>query len=143
MGRVNMIAYPILLLVIVVAPLTIVAAFAYRVPAVTFQQVAVRVWPIAALGEYVLIWIGRVGTFPSHALQGFGIPLAVLAVVEHDAHPLFAEPNCAVVRWRGPRSLVGHTVTDESSSTKRVGLESHHSLDARSRTTSRHLKTRH
>jgi len=75
-GRVNMIEFPVLLLVMVIAPLAIVAFFAYRLPAVTFQDVAVRVWPIAALIVYGLIWlargrhvsdacVARTGAFPS------------------------------------------------------------------------------
>jgi hypothetical protein len=124
-GRVNMIAYPILLLVIVVAPLTIVAIFAYRVPAVTFQQVAVRIWPIAALGEYVLIWIGRVGTFPSHALQGLGIPLAVLAVVGATHIPFSLNP---IVRLCAGAALVALLVipslTNEINQARGIGKPS-------------------
>ena len=52
------------------------AALAYRLPAPGWQDVAVRVWPFAALAVY----LAPVGTFPYHAFQGMSIPLAVLAV---------------------------------------------------------------
>ena len=42
----------------------------------TWQDLAARVWPLAALRVY----LAPVGTFPYHAFQGMAIPLAVLAV---------------------------------------------------------------
>ena len=52
------------------------AALAYRLPADGWQELAVRVWPFAALAVY----LAPVGTFPYHAFQGLAIPLAMLAV---------------------------------------------------------------
>jgi hypothetical protein len=63
------------------APLAILAAFAYRPPEVNFNQLALRLWPLLALAQYAAIYFGRVGTFPLHSLDGLSIPLAVLAVV--------------------------------------------------------------
>ena len=45
-------------------------------PAATWQDVAARVWPLAALAVY----LAPVGTFPYHSFQGLAIPLAILAV---------------------------------------------------------------
>jgi len=63
------------------APLGILAAFAYRPPEVNFSQLALRLWPVLALAQYAAIYFGRVGTFPLHSLDGLSIPFAVLAVV--------------------------------------------------------------
>ncbi len=59
-----------------VAPLAVPAALAYRLPAPTWQEQAVRIWPFAVLAVYLL----PIGTFPYHSFQGLAIPLAVLAV---------------------------------------------------------------
>jgi hypothetical protein len=59
------------------APLALPAAFAYRLPAPDFGAVALRVWPLAALGVYFQPF----GTFPFHALQGLTPPLVVLAML--------------------------------------------------------------
>jgi len=59
-----------------VAPLAVPAALAYRLPATSWQDVAVRAWPFAVL----LVFLLPFGTFPYHAFQGLTIPLAVLAV---------------------------------------------------------------
>ncbi len=61
------------------APLALPAAFAYRGPPQSFLAVATRVWPIAALGVFVLSASGIAAT-PLHAFEGITIPLAVLAV---------------------------------------------------------------
>jgi hypothetical protein len=58
------------------APLALPAALAYRQPVTSWQELAARVWPVAALAVY----LAPVGTFPYHAFQGMTIPLAVLAV---------------------------------------------------------------
>jgi hypothetical protein len=58
-------------------PLTLPAAFAYRLPAGDFAAVALRAWPIAGL----VVYFQPFGTFPFHALQGLSIPLAALAVI--------------------------------------------------------------
>jgi hypothetical protein len=60
-----------------VFPLVVPAAPAYRLPAPTWQDLAVRVWPLAALVVYLM----PVGTFPYHAFQGLALPLGVLAVL--------------------------------------------------------------
>jgi hypothetical protein len=58
-------------------PLVIPAALAYRLPADGWQELAVRIWPIAALVVYLL----PIGTFPYHAIQGLALPLGILAVL--------------------------------------------------------------
>lgn len=63
--------------VLVLAPLAVPAAFAYRLPAPTFADVALRVWPLAA----VLVFVQPLGTFPAHAFQGMLLPLVVLALL--------------------------------------------------------------
>jgi len=65
----------------VLAPLALPAALAYRLPAPTWQDQAVRVWPLAALAVYLALDVLPVGTFPYHSFQGLTIPLAVLAVL--------------------------------------------------------------
>jgi hypothetical protein len=57
-------------------PLAAPAALAYRLPADGWQELAVRVWPFAAL----VVYLAPVGTFPYHAFQGLAIPLSILAV---------------------------------------------------------------
>jgi hypothetical protein len=64
-------------MVLTAAPVAAPALLAYRLPAPTWQDVAVRVWPFAALAVY----LAPIGTFPYHALQGITLPLAILAVV--------------------------------------------------------------
>lgn len=61
------------------APLAIPAALAYRLPARDWQSLAVRVLPLAMIGEYFLIAVSGAGTFPFHSVQGITLPLAVLA----------------------------------------------------------------
>lgn len=64
------------IIVLGLLPLGLPALLAVRLPAPTFADVAVRVWVPAGLLVYVLPF----GTFPFHAFQGLGLPLAVLAV---------------------------------------------------------------
>jgi hypothetical protein len=59
------------------APLAVPAAFAYRLPAPAFGDLALRAWPLAALAVYFQPF----GTFPFHALQGLTPPLVVLGVL--------------------------------------------------------------
>jgi hypothetical protein len=59
------------------APFALPAAFAYRLPAPTFGDVALRAWPFAALAVY----LQPAGTFPFHAFQGLAIPLVTLGVL--------------------------------------------------------------
>jgi hypothetical protein len=69
-------SWPWWAIALTLAPLAIPAALAYRTPAPTWQDVAARAWPLAAL----LVYLAPVGTFPYHAFQGMSIPLAILAV---------------------------------------------------------------
>ncbi len=75
--------------VLTVAPLAIPAALAYRLPAPSWQEKAVRVWPLAAFAVYLLPF----GTFPYHSFQGLAIPLSILAV------------QGLLTVWRHPRPL--------------------------------------
>jgi hypothetical protein len=59
-----------------VLPLAAPAALAYRLPARSWQEQAVRLWPFAAMAVY----LQPVGTFPYHAFQGLAVPLGVLTV---------------------------------------------------------------
>jgi hypothetical protein len=62
--------------VLTLAPLALPAALAYRLRVASWQERALRAWPLAALAVY----LAPAGTFPYHAFQGMTIPLAVLAV---------------------------------------------------------------
>ena len=64
-------SWPWWAIVLTLAPLAVPAVLAYRLPAPSWQELAVRVWPFAALVVYLL----PVGTFPYHAFQGLAIPL--------------------------------------------------------------------
>ncbi len=69
-------SWPWWAIVLTVFPLALPAALAYRLPAPTWQDQAVRIWPLAALAVYLL----PLGTFPYHAFQGLALPLSILAV---------------------------------------------------------------
>jgi hypothetical protein len=69
-------SWPWWAIALVVAPLAVPAALAYRRRPAGWQEIAVRVWPFAALAVY----LAPVGTFPYHSFQGLSIPLAILAV---------------------------------------------------------------
>jgi hypothetical protein len=71
------------------APLAVPAALTYRLPAPSWQEQAVRVWPFAALLVYLLPF----GTFPYHSFQGLALPLSILAV------------QGLLTVWRHPRPL--------------------------------------
>ena len=71
-------------------PLAVPAALAYRLPARDWQEVAVRLWPFAALVVYLL----PIGTFPYHSFQGLALPLSILAV------------QGVLSVWRRPRARV-------------------------------------
>jgi hypothetical protein len=75
--------------VLTVAPLAVPATLAYRLPAPSWQEQAVRIWPLAAVTVYLL----PIGTFPYHAFQGLALPLSVLAV------------QGALTVWRRPAPL--------------------------------------
>ena len=63
-------------IVLSLLPLAAPAVLAYRLPARGWQELAIRVWPFAALAVY----LAPVGTFPYHSFQGLAIPLSILAV---------------------------------------------------------------
>ena len=69
--------WPLWVAVLVLLPLAVPAFFAYRLPAASFGDVALRVWPFAALA----VFFQPFGTFPAHAFQGMLLPLVVLAVL--------------------------------------------------------------
>ncbi len=60
-------------------PLAIPAVLAYRKRPEGWQDLAVRVLPLAMVGEYFAINLSGLGTFPFHSLQGMSLPLAILA----------------------------------------------------------------
>jgi hypothetical protein len=70
-------SWPWWAILLTLLPLAAPAALAYRLPAPSWQDVAVRVWPFAAFAVY----LQPGGTFPYHSFQGLVIPLGVLAVV--------------------------------------------------------------
>ncbi|MEI6793209.1 MAG: hypothetical protein WCK97_08245 [Actinomycetes bacterium] len=70
-------AWPWWAIVASLIPLALPAAFAYRLKAPSWQEVAVRVWPFAIIAVY----LAPTGTFPYHAWQGLMLPLAILAVI--------------------------------------------------------------
>ena len=72
--------WPWWMMIAVLAPLAAPAALAYRLPARSWQEQAVRAWPLAVLAVYLALDLLPVGTFPYHSFQGLTIPLAVLAV---------------------------------------------------------------
>jgi hypothetical protein len=69
-------SWPWWAIVLTLLPLAAPAALAYRLPAASWQEQAVRIWPFAALAVY----LAPAGTFPYHSFQGLAIPLSVLAV---------------------------------------------------------------
>ncbi|MFL5894325.1 MAG: hypothetical protein ACJ76Z_04325 [Thermoleophilaceae bacterium] len=78
-------------IVLTLAPLAVPAALAYRRPARDWQEVALRLWPLAALAVYVQ----PAGTFPFHSFQGLAIPLSVLAV--QGVTSVWPRPRAALV----------------------------------------------
>jgi hypothetical protein len=70
-------SWPWWAIVLTLAPLAVPAALAYRGRVRDWQEIAVRVWPFAALVVYLLPF----GTFPYHSFQGLAIPLSILAVL--------------------------------------------------------------
>jgi hypothetical protein len=69
-------SWPWWAIALTLAPLAIPAALAYRGRVRDWQEIAVRVWPFAALVVYLIPF----GTFPYHSFQGLAIPLSILAV---------------------------------------------------------------
>jgi hypothetical protein len=80
-GKVNSGVLPWPPILVSLTPLALVTVLACRYRARSFNDVAVRVWPAAALAIYCLIALAHVGTFSTHALQGLSIPFAVLLVI--------------------------------------------------------------
>ncbi len=76
-GAQDLWSWPWWAIVLAVAPLALPAIAAYRGPARSWQDTAVRIWPLAILLVYLL----PVGTFPYHSFQGLQIPLGILAVI--------------------------------------------------------------
>ena len=62
----------------VVIPLGLPALAAYRLPAATFEQRSLRVWPPAAVA--LMLLDAHLGSTATHALLGISVPLGVLAV---------------------------------------------------------------
>jgi hypothetical protein len=83
-------SWPWWAIALTLAPLAIPAALAYRGRVRDWQEIAVRVWPFAALAVYLL----PLGTFPYHSFQGLAIPLSILAV------------QGVVSVWRRPRPVL-------------------------------------
>jgi hypothetical protein len=69
-------SWPWWAIALTLAPLAVPAALAYRGRIRDWQEIAVRLWPFAALVVYLLPF----GTFPYHSFQGLAIPLSILAV---------------------------------------------------------------
>jgi hypothetical protein len=78
-------------MVLTVGPLAAPAVLAYRKATPTWQDVAVRIWPLAAL----VVYLAPFGTFPYHAFQGLAVPLGILAV--QGVVSVWAKPNVLVV----------------------------------------------
>ena len=76
-GAQDLWSWPWWAIALTVLPLAVPAALAYRLPAPSWQDVAVRIWPAAVL----LVYLQPTGTFPYHSFQGLQSPLAVLAVL--------------------------------------------------------------
>ncbi len=83
-------SWPWWAMVLVVLPLAAPAVLAYRGRAASWQEMALRLWPFAALAVY----LQPAGTFPYHSFQGLTLPLAILAVQGISG------------RWRPRRALV-------------------------------------
>lgn len=67
--------------VVSLVPLVLAAAVVYARPPADFDGLALRVWPLAGLAVFAFVSATDLGTFAPHALQGVGVPLAVLAVL--------------------------------------------------------------
>jgi hypothetical protein len=84
-------SWPWWAIALTLAPLALPAALAYRERVRDWQEVAVRVWPFAALIVYLLPF----GTFPYHSFQGLAIPLSILAV--QGVRLVWPRPRLAIV----------------------------------------------
>jgi hypothetical protein len=84
-------SWPWWAIALTLAPLAVPAALAYRGRVRDWQEIAVRVWPFAALVVYLIPF----GTFPYHSFQGLAIPLSILAV--QGVRSAWARPPVALV----------------------------------------------
>jgi hypothetical protein len=84
-------SWPWWAIALTLAPLAVPASLAYRARVRDWQEIAVRVWPFAALLVYLL----PLGTFPYHSFQGLAIPLSILAV--QGVLSVWPRPRTAVV----------------------------------------------
>ena len=80
-GRANALVTPAGTYVALLLPLGVPALLAYRLPARTFSQILVRLWPVLALAQIWFTTITDIGTFAVHAVEGLSIPFALLAVI--------------------------------------------------------------
>ncbi len=84
-------SWPWWAIALTLAPLALPAALAYRERVRDWQEIALRVWPLAALVVYLL----PLGTFPYHSFQGLAIPLSILAV--QGVVSVWPKPKFAIV----------------------------------------------
>ncbi len=68
--------WPAWAIALTVSPLAIPALISLRNRADGWQEIAVRMWPLAVLAVYLQPF----GTFPYHSFQGLALPLGILAV---------------------------------------------------------------
>ncbi len=68
--------WPVWAVALTVSPLAIPALISLKHRVDGWQEVAVRVWPLAV----VLVYLQPFGTFPYHSFQGLALPLSILAV---------------------------------------------------------------
>jgi hypothetical protein len=68
--------WPAWAICLTIAPLAIPGLISLRQRVDGWQEIAVRMWPLAVLAVY----LQPLGTFPYHSFQGLALPLAVLAV---------------------------------------------------------------
>ncbi len=95
-------AWPWWAVVATLIPLALPALFAYRLKAPSWQDVALRVWPLAILAVY----LAPTGTFPYHSWQGLMLPLAILAVIGVQSLPI-RTPRWAVISVVGLLTIPG------------------------------------
>ncbi|MCX6393984.1 MAG: hypothetical protein NTY57_03920 [Solirubrobacterales bacterium] len=73
----------------ILGPLIVGAAFALRFRPERFRDVAIRLWPVVAIAQLIVIDATQIGNTASHALKGITIPLAILTVI--GVAPWFAQ----------------------------------------------------
>ena len=103
-------SWPWWAIVLTMGPLILPAALAYRLPSPTWQDIAVRAWPIGALVVYLM----PIGTFPYHAIQG------VAAAALHPRRPGRGVPGLAAAA--GARGGGAALLTVPGSRIHKVGL---------------------